>query len=483
MTTLIDFIEEHGQKNPSKLAIITNNNKLTFQELSIRSSLFKNSLKNFSKNSVISLMFENSTDFVISYIGTLKAGLIAHVMSFDLSEKNFLFQINSSKSKLLITENKKFDSLKNRNLPIKIKKFDEMFSENEQISRDIFSNDYAHLLYTSGTTSEPKGVPISHENLIFTLKNIVSVLDYTSSDVSLLPLPLHHSFGLGCLNTSLYTGGTTILLQNASDLNEILKKIIESNITTFAAVPTTLIKLLKSHKNDLENEFKNLRLIITNSTSIPPNIVLEYKKILQNGFLATYYGLTEASRSTFMIFESQLDKDSSVGKPSPGVAIKIENLHNDIGEIWIKGSNVIDEYWDNSFTKEKIFDGWIKTGDLGYFDNDGFLYLSGRLDDVINVGGEKVFPEYIEKNIKNLDGVDEVVVIGIPHDVFGQTVKAFVKLNPHCTLKKSDILSFCIKNLEKYMVPTKIQFVEKFPVTEYGKIKRFMLYDMEEKND
>ena len=130
MTSLIDFIEEHAQKNPSKFAIITNNDKLTFQELSIRSSLFKNSLKNISKNSVISLMFENSIDFVISYIGTLKAGLIAHVMSFDLSEKNFLFQIRSSNSKLLITENKKFDSLKNRNLPIKIKKFDEMFSEN-----------------------------------------------------------------------------------------------------------------------------------------------------------------------------------------------------------------------------------------------------------------------------------------------------------------------------------------------------------------
>ena len=483
MTNLIDLIEEHAKRNPSKTAIITKYDTLTFQKLSEQSTLFKNSLKDFSKNSVISLMFENSINFVISYIGTLKAGLIAHILSSDISEKNLLFQIDSSHSKLLVTENEKFDFLQNKNLSIEIKKFDEMIFENETVPVKISLNDYAHLLYTSGTTSEPKGVPITHSNLIFTLKNIVSVLGYTSSDISLLPLPLHHSFGLGCLNTSLYSGGTLILLQNTSDLNEILRITKESGVTTFAAVPATLIKLLKLHKNDFGNESKNLRLIITNSTSIPPETVSEYKKILKNGHLATYYGLTEASRSTFMIFETQLDKDSSVGKPAPEVEIKIENKIHGIGEIWIKGPNVINEYWDDSSTKQKFVDGWIKTGDLGYFDKEGFLYLSGRLDDVINVGGEKVFPDYVEKIIKNMKDVSEVIVIGQKHDIFGQTVKAFVKLNTHSTLKKSDILSFCIKNLEKYMVPTKIEFVKEFPLTDYGKIKRFMLQTEDQNND
>ena len=250
MINLIDFVEEHAQKNPSKIAIITKHGTLTFQELSAQSTLFKNSLTHLPKNSVVSLMFDNSIDFIISYIGTLKAGLIAHILAHDISDKNFLFQINSSNSKLIITKNKKFDSLKNSTISTKISTFDEMFSNNSSNPVDISQNDIAHLLYTSGTTSEPKGVPITHSNLIFTLKNIVSVLDCSSSDTLLLPLPLHHSFGLGCLNTSLYTGGTLILLQNASDLDEILKILKESKVTTLAAVPATLIKLLKFHQTD-----------------------------------------------------------------------------------------------------------------------------------------------------------------------------------------------------------------------------------------
>jgi len=440
--------------------------------------MFANSLKSFSKNSVISLMFENSINFVISYVGTLKSELTAHILSSSTSKKNMIFQINSANSQLLVTENFEFENLQNIQLPIKIKKFTEMMSKTDSIVPEISLDSNAHLLYTSGTTSEPKGVPITHSNLIFTLKNIISVLGYTSSDVSLLPLPLNHSFGLGCLNTSLYTGGQLILVKNASDLPNILQLTKKFKVTTFSAVPATLIKLLKFYKNDVQNEFKNLRLIMTNSTSIPSETVMEYKKILKHGHLATYYGLTEASRSTFMIFKNELNKDTSVGIPAPDVELKIENKNNDVGEIWIKGSNVINQYW-NAETDQNLVNGWIKTGDLGYFDKDGYLYLSGRLDDVINVGGEKIFPEHVERIMKNMDDVEEVVIIGQKHEIFGQTVKAFVKLIPHSTLKKSDILSFCIKNLEKHMVPTKIELVEKFPLTEYGKIKRFMLQSEE----
>jgi len=477
MTNLIDVVEEHSKNNPKKIAIITKNNTLTYEELSKQSFLFKNSLNDISRDSVISLMFDNSIDFVVSYVGTLKAGLTAHILSSDISQKNLLFQINSSRSKLLVVDNSKFNELQNKKLPIKIKKFNEMISESKFTSKT--SNNFAHLLYTSGTTSEPKGVAITQSNLIFTVKNIVSVLNCNSSDISLSPLPLHHSFGLGCLNTSLYLGGQFILLENASNLDDILDTIKKFKVSIFCAVPATLIKLLKFHKKKIQNEFKFLRLIITNSTSIPPETVSEYKTILQNGYLATYYGLTEASRSTFMIFERGINKDTSVGKPAPGVKIKIENKNHGVGEIWIKGPNVIKQYWDCIHTEQIFVNGWIKTGDLGYFDEEGFLYLSGRLDDVINVGGEKVFPEYVEKIMKKIHDVEEVVVVGQNHTVFGQTVKAFVKLNTQSTLKKSDILSFCLNNLEKHMVPVKIEFVDEFPLTDYGKIKRFLLQSEE----
>ena len=483
MKTLIDLLEHHSKNTPKKNAIITYDDALTYQQLSEQSSKFQNSLNDFSKNSVVSLMFENSTNFVVSYIGILKAGLTAHILSPNISRQNLLFQIKNSESQLLVTQNLDFNSLENMDSFIKVKQFDDMLSKGDYTNPEISFNNFAHLLYTSGTTSEPKGVGITHSNIIFTLKNIISVLGYSSNDISLSPLPLFHSFGLGCLNTNLYTGGQLILLNNASNLDEILETIQKFAVSTLAAVPATLIKLLKFHKNKIQNELKDLRLLITNSTSVPPEIVSEYKTILKNGNLATYYGLTEASRSTFMIFENHLDNDTSVGKPAPNVEIKIKNKYNDIGEIWIKGSNVIKQYWNNLSGNQNFIDDWIKTGDLGYFDKQGFLYLSGRLDNVVNIGGEKVFPEYVEKIIKQNSGIEEVVIIGQKHNVLGHTLKAFVKLNPQSTLKKSDILSFCIKNLEKYMVPLKIELVNDFPVTEYGKIKRFLLYSEELKND
>lgn len=483
MKTLIDILEEHSKNIPKKNAIITNNNTLTYQQLSEQSSKFKYSLDGISKNSVISLMFENSTDFVVSYIGTLKAGLIAHILSPGISKTNLLFQIKNSNSQLLITENLNFNTLEKIDSLIEIKQFDQMFSNSKSSNIQVLTNNFAHLLYTSGTTSEPKGVGITHSNIIFTLNNIISVLGYVKSDISLSPLPLHHSFGLGCLNTNLYTGGQLILLNNASNLDEILDIIQKFNVSTLAAVPTTLIKLLKFHKNRIQNELKDLRLLITNSTFVPPEIVLEYKQILKKGYLATYYGLTEASRSTFMIFKNDLDNNTSVGKPAPNVEIKIENKHDDIGEIWIKGSNVIKEYWNKHYDNQNFMNDWIKTGDLGYFDKEGFLYLSGRLDNVVNIGGEKIFPEYVEKIIKKNTDVEEVIIIGQKHAVLGHSLKAFVKLNSKSKLKKSDILSFCIKNLEKHMVPLKIELVDDFPVTEYGKIKRFLLCSEELKND
>ncbi|MDC3254649.1 AMP-binding protein, partial [Nitrosopumilus sp.] len=187
-------------------------------------------------------------------------------------------------------------------------------------------NKIAYLIYTSGTTSEPKGVPISHEMIEFTTKNIVKVLGYSKNDIDLTPLPLYHSFGLGCLHTSIYVGSTFVLLKNSNNLENVLNSLKKYNATTLAVVPATLTKLLKFEKQYLYEKFSNIRLIITNSTSIPKETVNDFKQIVKNRKLATYYGLTEASRSTFMIFNENSKLDKSVGKSAPGVKIKIKKF-------------------------------------------------------------------------------------------------------------------------------------------------------------
>ena len=474
MNTIDKFLTNSSKSHPEKLALIDENSKFTFLELEEKVKKFSSFLNQFPEKSVISLLFDNTSEFVISYLGIINSDCVAHLIPTGISQLNLHNQISSAQPKLLLSSNSHFSKIND----IELENLEKLkFSEVKEISSDARTsspNDYAYLIYTSGTTSTPKGVPITHSSCDFSTKNIAKTLQYSKNDINLLPLPLSHSFGLGCLHTSLYVGSTLVLQKN-SNTTDILNSIKKYNATTLAAIPSTLSKITSNSHTDSFDQLSNLRLIITNSTFFPPETIRKLKSILKTGMVATYYGLTEASRSTFMIFDNE-EKIESVGRPSDGVQIKIQNESNDdkIGEIWIKGQNVIDNYWKKEYSENKS-DEWLKTGDLGRFDDDGFLYILGRVDDLINISGEKVYPQEIERIVKVLSGIDEVVAIPMKHKSFGEVVKLFVKKSVNSEISSSDILTHCIKNTERFKVPAKIEFVEDFPRTDYGKIKRFML--------
>ena len=477
MNLITDFLANSAVKYPKKTCLITHDEELTFQELQKQTNDFSAGLKKFPNQSIISILFENSSEFIISYLGILNAACIAHIIPSGISQENLQTQIKSAKPNLVISSKNFLNKFKNVEIN-EIKEFSEVPSNNIDFEkRKISPDDFAYLIYTSGTTSLPKGVGITHRNTVFTTNNIVKVLGYTSKDIDVVPLPLFHSFGLGCFHTSLFTGSTFVLQKNPTNIQDLLNTLEKYNATTFSAVPTTLTKIIKDIPDNNLNILARLRLIMTNSTAIPPNTVIDLKKILKKGNLATYYGLTEASRSTFMIFDSN-GKEESVGLPAPEVKIKLidddEKIGNK-GNIWISGPNVINNYWKNPNFDKNIIDGWLKTDDIGYLDSDGFLYLTGRQDDIINVAGEKVIPQEVEKVVLELNEIEEVIAIGIKHEVFGQVVKLFVQKTRDASIGVSEIMSHCIKNLERYKVPLKIDFVNEFPRTEYGKIKRFQL--------
>ena len=476
---IIDFLKKSVNDFPKKTALIFENDSFTFEELWKKIEEFSVSLSSINFQNIISLMAENSSNFIIAYLGIINSGKTVHLISPEISEKNFIEQITSSKSSGIICSDLVFTKISQYPpFQIPIFKFDQIKEKNNNINPNFEINETAYLIYTSGTTSKPKGVGITHSMVEFTTKNIIDVLKYSQSDIDILPLPLFHSFGLGCLHTSLLTGSTLILLKNSNDIQKILDTIKNYNATTLSVIPATLSKMLQFDESKLMNNFSGIRLIMTNSTKIPINTIQSFKKICINGNLATYYGLTEASRSTFMIFDENSSHDESVGRPSSGIEIKIvteNSFKSNIGEIWIKGQNVISKYWNNPLADENLIDGWLKTGDLGYFDNDNYLYLSGRTDDLINIGGEKVMPEEIESIVKQIPGVENVIAFGIEHEIFGQVVKLHIIKSSDSSLDKSSILKFCIKHLERYKVPTKIDFVTHIPYTDYGKVKRFML--------
>ena len=471
---IINFLENCVEKYPTKTALVDEERDLTFQQLYQEVQNFSSRIAFLNKN-VISLVAENSLSFIIGYLGIINSGKIAHLIPPEISEFNLLNQIRSADSEAIICSNTAKKNLNYTSVKIPLFEFSEIKSQSASDGNNFKVNDLAYLIYTSGTTSEPKGVAISHAMTEFTTKNIVKELGYSNSDVDVLPLPMYHSFGLGCFHTSLCVGSTLVLLKNANNLECVLESLKKYNATTLAAIPATLTKFLKFDRSVLENYFANIRLVITNSTLVPKNTVQNFKQILKKGNLATYYGLTEASRSTFMIFDKNNGREESVGRAAPGVEIKIVNENNNDGEIWIKGNNVIKKYWNNVKADKNIVDGWLQTGDIGYFDEEGYLFLKGRNDDMINVGGEKIMPYEIEEVVKQIPGVDDVAAFGIEHEIFGQVVKLNVVKSKDSDLDKSKILTYCMKNLEKFKIPSKIDFVESLPKTDYGKVKRFML--------
>jgi long-chain acyl-CoA synthetase len=237
--------------------------------------------------------------------------------------------------------------------------------------------------------------------------------------------------------------------------------------------------MVENFHDKTKNSCENLRLIITNSTAISETTVKKIIGILKTGKISTYYGLTEASRSSFMVFDGEVGKYNSVGQPAPDVQIKIEGDDLDgNGEICIKGQNVINNYWKNKEMDGNIENGWLRTSDIGHFDKDGFLYLDGRIDDMINVSGEKVNPSEIEMIVNEIGGIEESIAIGIPHETFGQVVKLFAKKTNESKIQESEVIAYCIKRLERYKVPVNIRFIDEFPRTEYGKIKRYELKDL-----
>ena len=476
---LIDFLKKNVENHGDKIAVIDNEKEITFIELYEKVEKFSNNIKILNQEKIISLISENSISFIIAYLGIINSGKIVHLISPEISEINLFNQLKSSKSKNIICNQLMKKKILNFN-SIKTTIFDieEILLKHNNKEIESSLNKFAYLIYTSGTTAEPKGVTVSHSMIEFTTKNIVKVLGYSNSDTDLLPLPLNHSFGLGCIHTSLYVGSTLVLLKNASNLEEILESLKKYKITTLAAIPATLTKILNFENKKLEDYFSEIRLIITNSTAIPKKTVIQFKEILKKGNLATYYGLTEASRSTFMVFDKNNQREESVGKCSPNVEIKIVNKEENnlkLGDIFIKGENVIKKYWNNVEADKNIFENWLKTGDTGYFDNEGYLFLKGRSDEIINVGGEKVMPIEIEQTIKNIPGVEDAVAFGVEHEIFGQTIKLNIIKSKNSDIDKAQILSYCIKNLERFKIPSKIDFVEKIPKTDYGKVKRFML--------
>jgi long-chain acyl-CoA synthetase len=476
------ILENSAEKFPNKPAIIFENKEITYEEILQKSQFLSNFIQEkTTEGNVISILHENSPFFIISYFAILKSGCIAHIIPPSISDHNLQEQIQQTNPKIILSNSNFKHKLKRTEL-IKQSYFienDSKFLKSNE--NDFYGNRFcktSSIIFTSGTTSKPKGVKLTHKNVLTATKNIVNIMKLQSNDIEINSLSLSHSFGLGCIHANFLQSATSIIFKNTINLKEILRNGKTQNCTGFVGVPATFYQILNSF-TELFSTMSSIRYMLTNTAPMEKKSINEVIDLLPNANFYTYYGLTEASRSTILLFNENKNKLESVGKAANGVEIKIlddngKHLSSkQIGEIFIKGDHVIDNYWNNSKADESINQGWIKTGDLGCFDSDKFLYLKSRKDDLLNVGGEKFTPEEVESVIKEISEIKDAAVIGIPNEIFGQIPIAFVVTKNELSSKQ--IINHCSKKLERYKIPQKIVVLEKIPKTDSGKIKRNIL--------
>jgi long-chain acyl-CoA synthetase len=349
---------------------------------------------------------------------------------------------------------------------------------------DIDPDRIALILYTSGTTGAPKGVALSHDNLFANASAVIDYLRLDADDSVLSILAFYYAYGASVLHTHLMSGASIVLAQNLLFPHLLMDTIVRERITGLSGVPSTYALLLERVKLG-DYDLSSLRYLTQAGGPMSAVLTRRLRAALPRARLFVMYGQTEAtSRLTWLPPERLDEKLGSVGIPVNGVSLRIAREDGDdaatgeVGEVQVRGANVMRGYWNNPDASAAVLrDGWLRTGDMGHLDGDGYLWLVGRRSDMIKTGAHRVHPVDIEEVIAEVPGVAEVAVIGVDDDVLGQVIKAFVVAPGLPPRSENMIKAYCRERLASYKIPRDIAFVSALPRTASGKVRRAALLE------
>ena len=479
LKSIEEMIWANAQTFPDKVALKSGKDVVTYKKLCDSICAAKTFFCNaefYAKGGTIIIAAGKQLGFVFAYFGAHLAKLKVVPIDVETNQQRFNY-IEKAVSPLCVIG---FDKQEAECPKLPLKTFDTLVSEESNDYQDFPALDNtADILFTTGTTGEPKGVPLTFRNEAAAARNINEYIGNKRDDIELLALPISHSFGLGRLRCCLSMGATLILQGSFVNVKRIFRIIEEEHVTGFTMVPASWKFLQKMSGNQLSEYAKQIRYIEMGSAHLSEDDKRELATLFPITRVTMHYGLTEASRSAFMEFHEDDCKLSSVGKPSPNTDIKIfdesgkELPANLEGELCVKGEHVTSGYInvDNSDT---YFGGYFRTGDWGIKDTEGYIYLKSRKKELINVGGKKVSPIEIEDVILDIEGVADCACIGIPdpNGVLGEVVKAFIVKGKDSSLEFDDIKHLLPQKLESYKHPVSYQWIDEIPRTQNGKILR-----------
>lgn len=465
---------------PDKPAVKSGKKSATYLQLCQRvlgaRDYFVNQLM-LNAGDTIVLAAGKQIEFVYAYFRAHLAGLKVVPVDPATNPDRMAFIIKQTGASLLVG----FDGIENNIRTIGLKEFEELASGFSVPSFPV-GNQIADILFTTGTTGKPKGVTLTYDNEAAAARNINEFIGNTGNDIELLALPVSHSFGLGRVRCCLYQGATLILLGSFANVKKLYRTIEEENVTGFTMVPASWRYLKKLTGNKLGDFRNQLRYIEMGSAFFSKEEKDELAGILPDTRVCMHYGLTEASRSTFMEFHQDASHMDSVGKASPHTEIKIldengvECEAGNEGEICIKGEHVTHGYLDLP-VGDSFFGDYFRTGDWGYKTEDRYVYLISRKKELINVGGKKVSPIEVEEQLLKIPGVEDCACIGVPDDneVLGEVVKAFIVKEKGSEITFADIGEQLTGKLESYKIPVCYEWIDAIPKTQNGKIQRGLL--------
>jgi long-chain acyl-CoA synthetase len=336
-------------------------------------------------------------------------------------------------------------------------------------------DDATAILYTGGTTGTPKGAMLTHRNLLYSAQNVAYHERMVPGDVGVCFMPLNHVFAQCHIMHTYFAACATLVLFPAFDMDKVVAAVSEHKVTRFYAVPTIFIRFLNNPES--LKHLKSIRYVFSGGTSMPAEIVRQWVGAFGIP-INEAYGMTEAaSLVTFNhLFRHKI---GSIGMPAGIIEVKtVDANDNEVkqgeqGEIVIRGPNVMKGYFEQpAETAAALRNGWLHSGDVGVFDDEGYLFIVDRIKDIIITGGENVFPKEVEDLLHQHKAVNECGVVGLPNQEYGEAVTAFVTLKPDMNVDERELITFCKERMARYKVPKSIRFVSDLPKTPQGKILR-----------
>lgn len=486
--TVRSLLEERAAANPEKPFLFSTDDgrEWTYSQFDKSVNRTANILiaNGVAKGDVVSLLLPNSPEYIIAYFSCWKIGALAGPINSLLKPEEVRWAINNSESKLTLVD-PQFEESLGGDLPRLI--FDDVAAADEPShtleATDIYADDDAIIIYTSGTTGKPKGCLLTHGNLIANAKQIAEWMGFGPNDRLLTVMPLFHMNAVAVTTmTALYAGGSTVVAPKFS-ASRFWDWIGKYEITSFGSVATMLSMLLAKPDSSLVTCHSSLRFAMCGSAPVPAEVLKKFEETF--GVLVIEgYGLSESTcRSTFNP-PNENRRPGSCGKPI-GNEMKVVDEYDkevpegELGEIVLRGPNILKGYFKNpEATATAFVNGWFHTGDVGYRDSDGFFYIADRKSDMIIRGGENIYPREIDDLLYTHPAVADAAVIGVPDDLYGEEVAAFVVLKNGANDSETDLIDFCKQHLADYKCPKTIRFVDDIPKGPTGKLLKRELQKM-----